>query len=686
MKQIVVTEISASGFMSIAEPVTLSLQPGFYLITGENLDDSEVDERSNGSGKTTLPSALEFAFYGTVNKGSKAVKKSDIPYWGKPKSHCAVVAKFEVREPDGTTAYKISRSINPNKLVLYKEGVKNPISKSESAATQAMIERIIGIPPHIYDQCMSLRDKSRASKFLEYSKAEREKFVNVVFDLSKFKNMEKQVRADYNEGVKELDKIEAVQREVDNRLVLVKTQLATALQEQAAKKWELEKRIEEEEENLQNAEKAVEDKKKSLQDSCKDAEEKLDNAKKNEEKAKKALLEEIENSKKQVASLEEELQEAQVGDVSELERKKEEIEDLYSEVRGNIKDFQRRIRQHNERIKEVDQESVCSYCNRPFDDCEDKSKQKEKLAEEIKEFKKKLAKFTESAERTQTALNSIRERLSNYNSKQRDRNKAELRVQTIQKEINSLETKLSNWSYSDVIISQNVLDAAIKRRDSFDGTEIVDSLRRRVEDLNKQLKDLMEDPTIQRFRGAVEETEIRLKEVDTERRQKVDDNEVLSILKTASGETGVRKLVLDKLIELFNKRLAFFLKSFELPFTVVFDGSFNADIKNKNGKDYGYPSMSGGEQKRLDLAISFTFKEILRAQNQIRFNFCVYDEIFDTSLDEVGQRKILQYLRDEVVTNGEAVYVVTNNRNFAIEDSTRIHMTKKDGKTTMEIL
>ena len=61
-------------------------------------------------------------------------------------------------------------------------------------------------------------------------------------------------------------------------------------------------------------------------------------------------------------------------------------------------------------------------------------------------------------------------------------------------------------------------------------------------------------------------------------------------------------------------------------------------------KEKSYDGFSSGEQKRIDLAMLFTFQDILRVQNGINIHLAFYDEILDTSIDEIGRKKVLEIL------------------------------------------
>lgn len=689
MRQIVVDKVSVSGFLSIADEACLEIKPGFHIVTGENLDDSEEPGRSNGAGKTTLPTAIEFAFYGIATKGSKPLTKASIPYWGAPKAHCAVDLLFDVVEPDKTVSYRIVRSINPNKLTLYQVGKEEPISQSESTATQKMIEVIIGIPHHVYNQCMYQRVNAKGSKFLEFTKAEREKFVNIVFDMTKLKEMEKLVRSDYNEGVKEIDKLNAVQSEAESKLAALTKQLESAESDQKEKEKRAQRQIDDAKAGLKVGEKFVADHEATLQEACKVAAGRLERVQEDEkaerddfEKEAKKVSDELQTAKQVLDGLED------IDDkIAEHRKKGKTLADLRRGVLDKKDEINRDITAGDRNIDKLKTVDTCPTCNRPFDkdDGCDIEGQVASWKKERATLEAALAEQDEKVLKAKQAEELYNEKLEELDDQKTERTEARGEVRRLTDKVGSMTSKLEDWQYPKTQVAQHTATAAEKELDEFDADATLQDRRKIVTEAEAHLVEVRNDKTIGRLTEASEEAGVRVGEVETERLTKVGEVDILRHLKQASGESGVRQFILEKLITLFNRRLAHFIEAFEVPYTATFDGSFNATILNGAGKEYSYDNMSGGEQKRLDMAISFTFKEVLRAQNQIRFNFCVYDEIFDTSLDGIGREKILKYLEDEVVTHGEAVYVITNNRNFELDGATRIHMVKEDGKSTMNL-
>ena len=74
--------------------------------------------------------------------------------------------------------------------------------------------------------------------------------------------------------------------------------------------------------------------------------------------------------------------------------------------------------------------------------------------------------------------------------------------------------------------------------------------------------------------------------------------------------------------------------------------------------------------------------DIRRLQGNVAFNFSVYDELFDSSLDEKGVELVLGILRERIEKYNECIMVISHRKEsvkFASGDI--IYLEKKNGIT-----
>lgn len=160
--------------------------------------------------------------------------------------------------------------------------------------------------------------------------------------------------------------------------------------------------------------------------------------------------------------------------------------------------------------------------------------------------------------------------------------------------------------------------------------------------------------------------------------------EIIENAKLIVSEEGVKSYIVKKIIEVLNTRLGFYLKKLESNSIVRFNEFFEEIITNERGKECSYFNFSGAERKAIDLAMLFTFQDIRRAQAQVCLNLSMFDELFDSSLDEKGIELVLDILKERVDNYNEAIYIISHrkeSKKYCIGGEI-IFLVKKNGITT----
>lgn len=138
--------------------------------------------------------------------------------------------------------------------------------------------------------------------------------------------------------------------------------------------------------------------------------------------------------------------------------------------------------------------------------------------------------------------------------------------------------------------------------------------------------------------------------------------QILEICKYVVSEEGVKTFIIKKILNVLNSKLNFYLQALEAPCKCEFDEMFEETLYNDQGKECSYFNFSGGERKRIDLAILFMFQDLMRIQSGTSFSLSMYDELFDSAIDEKGVSKILDILRERVERYDENIYIISHNK------------------------
>lgn len=136
------------------------------------------------------------------------------------------------------------------------------------------------------------------------------------------------------------------------------------------------------------------------------------------------------------------------------------------------------------------------------------------------------------------------------------------------------------------------------------------------------------------------------------------ENKIYDVCKFILSEEGVKSVIINQLKNLLNYKINEYLDELGSPVSCEFDEYFVETIYNKNGVAKSYDAFSGGESKRIDLAILLTFQDILKDQSGIDIRLGFYDEILDSSIDEIGIKKVLRILKDKSETT--PTYIISH--------------------------
>ena len=327
----------------------------------------------------------------------------------------------------------------------------------------------------------------------------------------------------------------------------------------------------------------------------------------------------------------------------------EEIPKKNAEVfnrRFSISDLDSKINAKTPELKELQKSTgVCPSCKRPYseDNCGTEERIDE-LKEEIGKIRDERDVIQAEETRFSGELNLIKQTVIELKSD----------ITKIKKEIERL-TGLDN----QIKIVEAKNGEILRNISTLEGeTDNFDILIKKSEESIKELSDRIKE---------------YFKELD-----------ILDHAKAIVSEEGVKTVIIKKILTFLNGRFNYYLSTLEAPCSSSFDETFDVTIKDLSGKEMDDWNLSGGERRRVDSAIIFTFQDLLRLQTGISYNLFIADELFDSAVDEKGLGKVLEVLKSQVDKNQLCVYLVSHNPNttrFDIDNT--IFLQKKDGITSL---
>ena len=188
----------------------------------------------------------------------------------------------------------------------------------------------------------------------------------------------------------------------------------------------------------------------------------------------------------------------------------------------------------------------------------------------------------------------------------------------------------------------------------------IDQLLKWQEELKVDIEILKD--TSSEFDTLIIDTEIRKQELEAVVNDVQKQLGKLDIVKFVVSEEGVKSYIVNKILELLNNKLYFYLRKLDSNSTCVFNEYFEEEIVNDNNKVCSYFNFSGAERKSIDLACLFAFSDIRRLQGGVSYNIAIYDELFDSSFDAKGIELITEILKERVLSLNECSIIISHRK------------------------
>ena len=250
-----------------------------------------------------------------------------------------------------------------------------------------------------------------------------------------------------------------------------------------------------------------------------------------------------------------------------------------------------------------------------------------------------------------------------------DREKAVLRDEMIliAKEVEEICTKIQEVEEQKLRIKRAIQEknkllneTSLKIQNNNNTNNRIIQLTKWQSELVQDMEALNEGKT--EFDDLISETQDRINEVNSTVSTISKKLSTLDIVKFIISEEGVKSYIVNKLLELLNSKLYYYLKKLDSNSICIFDEYFEEQIVNDKNKICSYFNFSGAERKSIDLACLFAFSDIRRMQGGVSYNIAIYDELFDSSFDEKGIDLITGILKERVNTLDECSIVISHRK------------------------
>lgn len=243
---------------------------------------------------------------------------------------------------------------------------------------------------------------------------------------------------------------------------------------------------------------------------------------------------------------------------------------------------------------------------------------------------------------------------------------------------NKLDFNLQELS----VIKENLKLLEIKNTEQNNLNRRLSTLSTLISDANSQIDELKnkDSESINRERESLKEDAKEVLELINEKqihseKLKIQEDSVL-LLKDDGIKTSIIKKYLPILNSLINKYLA------SLDFFVLFEFNeqFEESIKSRYRDTFSYGSFSEGQKLRINLAIIFAWRELIKVKNSINNNLLLMDEILDSSADSEGVALLNNILFGESMKNSN-IFLISHRPEWSDKFTNTIQLEMKNNFT-----
>lgn len=671
------------------------------LITGTNHDaSSEGQLDSNGAGKTTILNAISYLFYDKVinpnldkNDLINRYNKKDMLVNGVVKTNDCFykIVRFRKHKALGGDGIKILKSDDGD---FEADSVSDITPDSISAANNFISTKILNMPFDVFSRVAVYSSKHEPFLSLptsHASKANQKDIIEEIFGLTELTNRSETLKKQAKETKDQFDR----KSEINDIIVRnnnERTNRINSIQDKISQ-WESDKQTTvaslenfingslsslpkdlEEQEQLINLEKTLNGSLIEINRNINDVTARINGIQSDIQKDGERL----EHVKFQVSNTKEKIAELSLIDFEKIEKTLKKVENLKSmrvDLQSNKVQLAKKFSDLVSKMNEIQQEilslehSTCPYCNQHYKEAEIKLQEKDLVAVELAN---EISKNRSDMEEVESGLLVLEEKLNNYvDSLEYDslvalkRDKDEL--DQLKKTLSRLENEIVNLQdqgkLRELMDSFNESESDLnKLKDQRNEIqEKIDNIRQQITIVDiDAVKDVMREiknktQKLDELKNSQNPYQSML-DLESNSEVQADLNEELNeldklmthqkfLLKVLTKKDSfARKAILKKSLPLLNERLKVYLEKIKLPHRVEFKEDMSAKIFMFD-TELEYEQLSSGQQARINLALSFAFRDVLQFRTG-RFSFCMLDECLDTGLSNVGVQNAVKMIKE----------------------------------------
>jgi len=311
-----------------------------------------------------------------------------------------------------------------------------------------------------------------------------------------------------------------------------------------------------------------------------------------------------------------------------------------------------------------------------------------KLRQEEKELTKEGNSLATKLEKNQKELEHLRDSKCPYCLQQYA--DANTKISELEAYQNTLEDARKEWlgtaeSNQEALTSFGEEEARIKAEIKHPNIDALLKIKTDSEVLKQKLEETekSENPHLEAFEALLGES---IKEVSTKKlddlKSKLEHQQFLLKLLTDKN-SFIRRKIINKTIPFLNARLNYYTSELGLPHVVNFDDDMSCTV-SEYGRDLDFGNLSNGEKKRVNMALSLSFRDVLHHLHG-KVNLMFIDEIDGGSLDDLGIDAITKMIKKKSRDDDIAIWIISHRPEMVGRFEHEITIQKENGFSSIHI-
>ena len=324
----------------------------------------------------------------------------------------------------------------------------------------------------------------------------------------------------------------------------------------------------------------------------------------------------------------------------------------------------------------------------------------------IKKFDKELGKLDELKKQIENTdvSKALESSLSDILEIEKSNNEKEYKIVALTRKLRDLDTRQKEIRYklenpNETIqcksCGQTVSNAVHPKRLMVEYSDLESEMEEATEEIQKLQSEFRTPPIssldyhkVHEYRTLKKETETyeslkseTLKDLQNAHDEKaalLSQYDIMKFWEKAFSEQGIVKYIIKNILDYYNSKVNFYLSYLSQgKFFINFDEELKETITHYD-RSVPYISLSGGEKKKISLAVMLGLQELLKMSQEHNTNLMFFDEVAE-NLDQEGLEGL--YILLSELKKDRSLFVITHNNYLKslMDNSRSLTMIKENG-------